>query len=74
MRTFICRTIGRIVTALYARPVRCGLDKLDIMFVSKTLAPLGVALPTSAAAGVVLTTLVVRVKTAQVRGADATSH
>ena len=73
-RTFVCRAIRRIVTALDACPVRGRLYKLDVVLVSQALTALGVALPAGSTARIVLATLILGIQPGQVAGPDASCH
>jgi len=67
-------TIGRIVTALDTCTRTGGLNKLHIVFVPKAGASLWVTLASGTTAGIVLTTGIVGVQTAEVARPDTTGE
>jgi hypothetical protein len=70
-RILVGRTICRIVTALDTGTKISGLDKLDVVLVSKANASLRVPLSTNSTARIVLATRIFGVQTSKVARPDA---
>jgi len=70
---FVSGTVIGIIATLDTSARTTGFDELDVVLVSQTDAILRVTPPTCASAGVVLTSCVARVQSAELLGTDAPS-